>query len=123
ADEMVRWLERERTKISGHADHKLSMLQQKLSSRETNRAEHLNAMKGAAIQKRDFNAYVMVRRTAEKALQFGNERINAMPAPIVEPTPLAVAPAQSTVPVPALQAVIAALPEHAPIVSAPVSVP
>ncbi len=116
ADEMVRWMERERTKISGHADHKLSMLQQKLSTRMTNNAEHLNAMKGSAIQKRDFNAYVMVRRTAEKALKHGQERINTTPAPAIEVAPVIPAPQ----PVRALQAAIAAVSE--PQTVAPVAV-
>jgi hypothetical protein len=114
ADEMVRWMERERTKISGHADHKLSMLQQKLSTRMTNNAEHLNAMKGSAIQKRDFNAYVMVRRTAEKALKHGQERINTMPAVEVAPVIPAAQPVQ------ALEAAIAAVSE--PVAVAPVAV-
>lgn len=118
ADEMVRWMERERNKISGHADHKLSMLQQKLSMRMTNNAEHLNAMKGSAIQKRDFNAYVMVRRTAEKALKHGQERINATPAPTPAVEVAPVIPAAQ--PVPALQAAIAAVSE--PVAVAPVAV-
>lgn len=56
AAELERWMETQRIKISAHADHKLRMLQLKLSRRPTTDPEVAVAISGA--QSRDFNAYV-----------------------------------------------------------------
>ncbi len=61
ADELERWLEAQRTKIAAHADHKLRMLQMKLSRRITTNSAIQTAISGA--QSRDFNAYVLRMRT------------------------------------------------------------
>lgn len=62
AAELERWMETQRIKISAHADHKLRMLQMKLSRRPTTNSDVQIAINGA--QGRDFNAYV--RRMQEE---------------------------------------------------------
>ncbi len=76
AAELERWMETQRIKISAHADHKLRMLQMKLSRRPTTDSDVQIAINGA--QGRDFNAYV--RRMQEDNLT--HKSVDSASAPI-----------------------------------------
>ncbi|MBK5000550.1 hypothetical protein IAE37_002826 [Pseudomonas sp. S31] len=89
AAELERWMETQRIKISAHADHKLRMLQLKLSRRPTTDPEVAVAISGA--QSRDFNAYVRRkqadtthRSVAAEAPQVAKA---AAPQPVAQPAP------------------------------------
>ena len=81
ADEMCVWMEQKRTEIAGHADHKLNMLQQKMSTRITTNSKVLENLKGTAVHKRDFLAFVLsqAQRSASHKSELGN---TAAPAPV-----------------------------------------
>jgi hypothetical protein len=82
ADEMCVWMEHKRTEIAGHADHKLNMLQQKMSTRITTNSKVLENLKGSAVHKRDFLAFVLsqAQRSASHKSELGNA---AVAAPVV----------------------------------------
>lgn len=84
AMELERWMENQRGKIAAHADHKLRMLQMKLSKRTTTDSNVQAALKGA--HGRDFNAYVL--RMQEEA---GTHRSQPQPS-IPAGTPAAAQP-------------------------------
>jgi hypothetical protein len=86
AVELERWMENQRGKIAAHADHKLRMLQMKLSKRTTTDSNVQAALKGA--HGRDFNAYVL--RMQEEA---GTHR--SQPQPSIPGATLAAAALQS----------------------------
>lgn len=101
AVELERWMENQRTKIAAHADHKLRMLQMKLSKRTTTDSNVQTALKGA--HGRDFNAYVL--RMQEEA---GTHR--SQPQPSIPATAAQAAPVSQAQPVTAAQSVNAAPP-------------
>ncbi|MDR6715419.1 hypothetical protein J2W83_005063 [Pseudomonas hunanensis] len=114
AAELERWMENQRVKISAHADHKLRMLQMKLSRRPTTDPEVAIAINGA--QGRDFNAYVrrmqeenVTHRTQEAELAPAAAAVVAQPAP----APVVAAPvAPAPVPAPVSVAAPAPAPVH-----------
>lgn len=67
ADELERWMENQRIRISAHADHKLRKLQMKLSRRPTTNPDVAVAID--ASQNRDFNAFVRLRQEDSHARQ------------------------------------------------------
>jgi hypothetical protein len=102
--ELERWMEAQRTKIAAHADHKLRMLQMKLSRRITTNSAVQTAISGA--QSRDFNAFVLRMRTEASTHQ-------SQP----EPSPLQPA-AQASAVSPPEELVVAAVESAPPIVEA-----
>ncbi|WP_175652576.1 PXPV repeat protein [Pseudomonas sp. Marseille-P9899] len=126
ASELQRWMETQRTRISGHADHKLRMLQMKLSQRPTTGRAIQEAISGA--HGRDFNAYAarmheeaVIRdatATATAAAAAAGQPAVAAPVaqPVPQPAPVAVAPQPAVVaePVVAPQPVAAPAPVVAP---------
>ncbi|MCT8166721.1 MULTISPECIES: hypothetical protein [unclassified Pseudomonas] len=112
AAELERWMETQRIRISAHADHKLRMLQLKLSRRPTTDPDVAVAISGA--QSRDFNAYVR-RKQADTT-----HRSRASEAPqIARPAPLAAQSVQALATAPQQQS----LPEPAPAPVQPVEQP
>lgn len=81
AAELERWMESQRIKISAHADHKLRMLQMKLSRRPTTDPDVALAISGA--QSRDFNAYV--RRMQEENITHKSVEVDAAPTAPARP--------------------------------------
>ena len=65
AAEMIRWMERQRLAIRGHADHKLRMLQHKVSGYDmaSNSGEHSSS----TAHMRDFDAFLKLREGQTEA--------------------------------------------------------
>lgn len=65
ADEMVRWMERQRLAIRGHANHKLRLLQNKVSGFDmaSNTGEHSST----TAHTRDFDAFLKLRAQQNEA--------------------------------------------------------
>ncbi|MFP6847640.1 MAG: hypothetical protein VCA57_02975 [Pseudomonas sp.] len=103
AVELERWMENQRGKIAAHADHKLRMLQMKLSKRTTTDSTVQTALKGA--HGRDFNAYVL--RMQEEAGTHRSQPQPSMPSAVQTAPSSPAAPAQTT------PAAVAATPEPA----------
>jgi subtilisin family serine protease len=68
--DMVRWMERQRMIIRGHADHKLRMLQRMVSGYDMASGEGINSSRTASS--RDFDAFLKLRKEAE-----ASEELNA----------------------------------------------
>ncbi|VVP70924.1 hypothetical protein PS918_01093 [Pseudomonas fluorescens] len=74
ADEMIRWMARQRLAIRGHADHKLRMLQRKVAGFDM--ASDIGHRSTTTAHTRDFDAFLKLRaqqveaeRLAEKAVE------------------------------------------------------
>lgn len=64
SDEMIRWMERQRNLIAGHANHKLRMLQRKVAKMDMSSGGGETSNKNAA--KRDFLAFVQIKQLEEQ---------------------------------------------------------
>jgi hypothetical protein len=110
AMELERWMENQRGKIAAHADHKLRMLQMKLSKRTTTDSNVQAALKGA--HGRDFNAYVL-RMQEEAGTHRSQPSIEAGTPTTAHPQSLQSAPVDET-PLVVSQPTAAAQPSEAP---------
>lgn len=129
ASELQRWMENQRTRIAGHADHKLRMLQMNLSKRPTTDRAVQEAISGA--HGRDFNAYAErmqaenlerdAKAAAKSKVAAAAAAAAAQPAPVAQPAP-APQPVVAAAPVVAAPAV-AEVAVAAPVAPAPVAPP
>lgn len=99
AEEMSQWMQAQRIKIAGHADHKLNKLQQKLASKNTTNSRLFENIQGEGVHKRDFLGFIQNQN--KRANEHDQEAARSVTTePAAQPQPPA-PPAQSEAPAPA----------------------
>ncbi|WP_163022364.1 hypothetical protein, partial [Pseudomonas viridiflava] len=63
ADEMVRWMDRQRAAIRDHANHKLSLLRDKVSNYDMTSNDGVNST--STSQERNFEAFLKLEKAKE----------------------------------------------------------
>lgn len=110
ADEMIRWMARQRLAIRGHADHKLRMLQRKVAGFDM--ASDVGHRSTTTAHTRDFDAFLKLRKAEEDELFIADhraklqlkQRLADIEAEYNAPVTAAVTQPQTPPPVPAPEA-------------------
>lgn len=118
ADDMVRWMEQERMAVRAHADHKLHMLQHKIST--FHMASSAAQQSQSTARHRDFLAYVEKRESEAMRTELAREaRKQSGVAPAAPEVAQVAEAVEVPVAVPEAAPVVEALPPAAKVAQAP----